>query len=524
MASTERGAAGTWRYLAWWRDGEIDLDATRSMLPCSDKAAALLVNGMWPDWVHHVPGDKLWYIWNGTHHQPDSSSLIHRVLETFTGMLDVVLDRCHQQLAAGTAVAMDGQPQKAIDTAIEQAWAPWAVTGGPVKFAASLHGMTQFSKLRERLAGQRGVEPERMLDRWPSLLNAANCVINLLPMAGEPEWYSHDPSLMMTYCLEASYRPLQPGEDPFSRCPRYSDFVWQACGKDAGVFGFLIKVLGYSLLGANPLKLLFFLSGPTNSGKSMVLYGLSTVLGGLAFQAPPGLVGKGERHPRIEATMRGKRLIVIDETDDKLHLDEVQVKRLTGVAGGYPLQLLYSKTMIEVPVSWLPVIPNNIMPSIDNLDPALRARIGVLPMGPTRDSIELGLMDRIVAEERDGILALMVWACREAMADNGRALLYPPAAVVAATQQYEREQNTVLLWMTDCCLVAAGNGHGAPPAQKGSDCLDDYRAWCAGHDHIPLGRNQFYEVLGAMPGVSRSSDIEHAWFWGFQLKKIPQDW
>jgi phage/plasmid-associated DNA primase len=131
---------------------------------------------------------------------------------------------------------------------------------------------------------------------------------------------------------------------------------------------------------------------------------------------------------------------------------------------------------------------------------------------------------QVVESERDGILALLVWGCRAAMADSGdgRAqILAPPLDVEAKTDEWKATQDTVALWLADKTISA----NGASPAVEGRHCLNDYRDWCKRQDPVlpALGRNNFYESLAMQPGLSRTGDANHVWFWGVLLRTTPLD-
>src|SRR5215472_12449811 len=248
----ERGQPSSWMHLAQWSDGEIDLDATLSTLPCSDRDAADLVATLWPDWIFHVPGDKQWFLWNGRCLQPDESRAIDRWIVEYSRLLDTCFTRCKQQLAVETERAMPGQPRAAIDAQLELAWKTWTDS----KAWAYAHGLRSSAKkaqLREQLAGERGHGP--ITEEHPRLLNVANCVINLLPREGEPDWYAHDAALKLTYCLEADWLgPADPG-CPWKNCPQFAAMLHRATGGVDEVTRFLAMVLGYAMLGSNPLSL-----------------------------------------------------------------------------------------------------------------------------------------------------------------------------------------------------------------------------------------------------------------------------
>ena len=536
VPGAERGQPGTWQYLAMWEpDGSIDLEATFGTLPASDDAAALQAAGeVWPGLLHFIPNGSrgLWRVWDGRCHSLDTSNHVHRLVLLYARMIKEAIGACQQQIRAQvTAANSTVPPGPALDALVATAWKSW--DGHPaVKYARGLRSTAGAGRLREMLASHRGTSGEAFLDHHWRLLNTSNCVVNLLPADGEAESFPHDPALMMAYCVDAAYHPLDLDEQgrelpPVNRCPQFASLLWRATGQNDDVYWHLIKVLGYSLLGRNPHHLVFFLSGPTASGKSALLEILSTVLGPrLAYDARPALISTSkDRHSRDEVSMTGRRLITIAETNDRLYIDEMQLKRLTG-QGTATVSPLFATETSSIPVTWAIIVANNDMPSVSHLDGALTRRIWVIPMGPTIPPEERNAdkVSEVVESEADGVLALMVWGCRAAMATgpDGRAqILSPPLDVEAKTDEWKATQDTVALWLSDKTISA----NGSSPAVEGRHCWRDYTAWCRAQDPpVPaLGRNNFYESLSLQPGMSRTGDVNHNWFWGMILRESPLD-
>ena len=524
MSDPVRGNPGSWQQLALWEpDGSIDLGATRAQLPADDLNAADFMRTMaWPEQLFYVPGDKQWYVWSGRHLQPDVSLKAARCVDLIARWYERLITEVRRQLTA-ELIAADpslAASQDALRVKMSEAWKPWEAAAG---YAKGLRGRGA-AQLLARLTARCGVAPEELAERWPNLANCASGVVNLTPAEGEPEWYRHDPRMRMTYLIEAAWSP-DGAEAPLAKCPGFTRLMMRACGlgcegwdQDAAgqVFWHLLKVLGYSVLGDNRLQLIYFLSGDTNSGKSKLLECVSTVLGPeLAYPAKAALFESDSPHSRHEVSLKRKRLVTLDESDEKLKMDENQVKRLTGQSQ-YTVGMLYDKTMTVIPVSWLIIIANNHMPTITHLDAALLRRLWVIPMGPTilpqdRDPV---LVPKIIAAERDGIWALLVWACREAMRDGGLGLLAPPAAIVGRTDEYRREQDTIGRWMADCTWAA----NGSSPAVSGTDAHQSYFEWCGRTDIEGLSRNAFHGEMRSRPGVQRQGDANHIWYKGFTLR------
>jgi P4 family phage/plasmid primase-like protien len=493
-------------------------------LPTDDRTAAELIHHqIRPDEMAYVPGDKQWFLWDGKHHRPDNSNQVGRVIIGFTHWYEQLLVAVHEHIRAQVMAARPGAGNDVIRRAVAaeikiRGWEPM------VKYGAKIRGAAGLAALRSYMMDVCGVGPDAMADRYPEHLNTDAGIIELLPSNGVSVW-PHHPKARMSYLVAASPRPWS--QRPDEGCPMYASMLRRSVGGVEDVYWYLVKALGYSLLGSNPLQLVFFLTGPTANGKSALLRVLSTVLGQqLAYQAQPALVSApgrhGARHPRHEATMRGKRLIVISETAAHLLIDEMQLKRLTGEES-LAVELLYDKTMTDTMVSWVIFIANNEMPSLLHLDPALRRRIIVIPMGPTipEELRDPAMVRRILDQERDGILSLMMWGCAAAMADGGAGLLVKPGLVEAKTAAYAAEQNSAAQWLAEMTVP-----NGAGPRVSGSECYQSYVDWGRAERDTPLlMRRQFYATLAMVPGVQSVGDENHVWFTGFELKDgIPDRW
>jgi P4 family phage/plasmid primase-like protien len=519
MADSQRGDLGTWKYLAWWReDGSIELERTLATLPASDRDSAELFASCWPDQMFYEPKASgpggTWYLWDTHCQRPDRSKAIDRWVSGWSHMLDKLFEHCRQQLNAETRRDMDGKPDAEIKAAADKEWALW-VDSLPWKYAHGLRGTAGANRLREAVSGATGTD----VSLWPpnkTMINAANCVVSLDPGSGWA-WRDHDPSLRMTYCLPTPWQPADPTA-PMAGCPQFTGLLDHACGRDADVFWHLVHALGYSLLGDNRYRLMFFLSGPTSSGKTTLLEVVSRVLGPLAHEAKPELITRAaiQRHGRHEASIIGKRLVTIGETNSQLVLDENQLKALTGQERA-AVDVLWRAELTDAIISALIFVANNDMPAVAHLDEALAQRIWVSPMGETippelRDS---AMRDRIVGQEAGGILSALVWACRNVMRSDGKILTMPAPPIVRKTAAYRREQNTALLWFGDRCVSA----NGSTAAQRGSFCLSDYRDWCDENRRVALGQHHFYSELSMLPGVGRTGPADQAWFTGFVLSQ-----
>lgn len=485
-----RGERGTWRYFASWRGGQIELGATAAGLAAKDRQAGQLITDERPGEVFHVTDIATWHIWDGQQLRRDGKAMAERVVIDYADRVLQLLDACRTQMTAELALQLDGATDAQRRDAWRQAWAPFEAAE---KYHHKLHSKAGQSALVRYLADLCGCDEADLAEKYPGYLNTPAGITDLATMV---TYTPHDPAARMTYCLEHA-------PDWAAGCPRFWQLLLRACGNDLEVACYMLKVLGYCLLGENPEQQIFFMSGPTKSGKSQLLYVVRSILGQLAHESGAELitVARNGRNARVENSVRGVRMVTITETSGFMTIDEGQVKRLTGEPV-ISVNEHYAKRETRTPVTFTIIIATNEMPVLTGFDDAMRERVIIIPMGDTIPAAERDkhIAARILAEESGAILALLIRAC----ADYHRSGLDPPMKVQAATGRYAAEQNTTGNFVADCCVMspASLNGHGAPPHIKMTRAWQEYTAWSQGSSR--LGRNEFYEHLAREPGVVRN--------------------
>jgi putative DNA primase/helicase len=308
--------------------------------------------------------------------------------------------------------------------------------------------------------------------------------------------YPHSPAWMMTYCLDTPYVPGARGEG-------WERLAWHVAGESTPVAQYMIRMLGYSLLGDNREQLVFFLKGPTGSGKSQLLEAVMAVLGPLAHSSTGALISrnKTERHARVENSIARKRFVVIDESAERIMVDEGQLKRLTG-SGVVSRSKLYESEEIPTIVTWAIWQATNEMPTLTGFDAAIRRRLRAIPCGSTIESGDVikNLGRMLAATEAEAILACLVAGCMEYLASGERC----PAEVELATAEYESEQNTAAAFRGECTMDVPWTW-GAT-GQQGSavsyaDMRKEYVAWCQATRTTGLPKQAFNSAFRVLPGI-----------------------
>jgi P4 family phage/plasmid primase-like protien len=482
MSTPERGPAGTWQYPAFWDNGVMALEATKRALPVDDHGAAWLIEGEHGSgWLRRgaISGD--WHVWNGKASVPDVSGETDKIVSDLGFRLRVVIDTARQAVATAVHNRMPpGSGEAAEELARKQAWAEWKKAEAYAHRLATNAGKTALKGFLETTCN---VSDDELAERQPGLLNLDTGTLNLATGAITP----HNRADGITHVIPIRWNPQ-------ARCPRFWDLVWQVCGGDMAVAGYLLKLLGYSMLGDNREQKVIFLSGPSGSGKSVLLHCVAEVMGQLAHRSGADLicVVRHGRNARSENSIRGRRLITITETSKFMTIDEGQLKRITGEPV-ISVNQHYSKTELKTPVTWTIWVATNDMPNLVNFDAAMKRRIIVIPGGPGLDEAMMDphLAAKILSTEREGILAMLAKGCAEYFRSGIRDM---PDAVFLATEKYAAEQDTVGAFVADTMVIGGwGEGIGQHTA------WEMYELWSRGGPRLP--KTEFYSRMRAQTGI-----------------------
>lgn len=240
--------------------------------------------------------------------------------------------------------------------------------------------------------------------------------------------------------------------DPAATCPTFVGFM-ERFQPDPGNRRFLQVAAGLGLLGLSA-QVLVFLYGEGANGKSVWLEVLSRVLGELGAGLPAEAVAgddEGGLKPSPEiARLDGKRFVRISEVPEGTPLKEAFVKRITG-SEPFPARNLFEGYYEFLP-QFVPFMTGNGYPRITGTDNGIWRRMRVVKWPVTLALEEQRPFDEVVAElvaEAPGILA---WLVEGAMIFLREGLI-PPASVVAETQAYRDEMDSVGRFYRSCITI-----------------------------------------------------------------------
>ena len=336
--------------------------------------------------------------------------------------------------------------------------------------AKTVAAVERLAKADRRLAAT--------VDQWdtdPWLLNTPGGVVDL--RTGKMR--KHRPEDCMT-----KITAVAPGGD----CPLWLEFLATVTDKDAELQAFLKRMVGYALTGSTREHALFFAYGTGGNGKGVLLNTVTAILGGYASVASieTFTASSSDRHPTDLAMLRGARLVTAQETEEGRRWAESRIKALTG---GDPIT---ARFMRQDFFTFLPafklVVAGNHKPGLRNVDEAIRRRFHMIPFAV---KIPAEKRDKHLAEklqaEWPGILKWAIEGCTEWQQQG----LKPPAAVVAATDQYLEAEDAFALWLADCCDV------GKAYACQSSILFASWKEWAEHSGEFAGSKKRFGQNLEA---------------------------
>lgn len=370
---------------------------------------AYRVAGAYADRLLHV-GNVGWHVWDGTRWARDERGDAQKAV--FATLKAALVE----------AVDLSARDREALHADVRRC-----------ETSAGVAGVLQLASALEPFAAIVGD-----LDADPHVLNTATGSLDLRTA----DVRAHDPEDRITKVCGTGY-------DPDAIAPAWEAFLAQAL-PDAQVREFLRRLVGLSLVGKSIEHILPLLTGTGRNGKGTFVRTMSAALGDYAIEAEPELfLARDRAHPTGQLDLRGVRLATCQETDEGKRLAVATVKRLTG--GDTIRARAMRQDFVQFEPSHLPMMITNHLPKVPADDPALWARLLVVPWDVSFLGREdTGLGDRL-ALELPGVLR---WAV-DGYRDYQQRGLDPPEAVKVATDRYRVSSDALAQFIADRCLAAS---------------------------------------------------------------------
>lgn len=323
----------------------------------------------------------------------------------------------------------------------------------------------------------------REWDADPLILGVNNGVIDLRTgefRTGKPSEYirSHAP---------ADWQGLD------TPCPTWEKALQDIFTDDADMSSFIHRLFGYAITGQTIEHILPIFWGEGRNGKSTILETLAAVLGAdicMTTQADSLMETRrdGDAPQPFIYALRGKRLAWATESKEGQKINTGLIKQLTG-GDSIRTRTLFQKDTLEFQPTHKVMLITNHKPHIPADDQAAWDRVTLIefrtrfvdnPTAPNERAKDKNIKAKLLAESA-GILAWLVRGCLEWQREG----LNPPASVKDATQAYRDDEDTIGLFLEECCLTGAGY------SAQSADLFKRYQVWAENYGLKPMNMQAF---------------------------------
>lgn len=285
------------------------------------------------------------------------------------------------------------------------------------------------------------------------------------------------------------------------------DFLARATDNDQALVDYLQRIAGYALCGDPSEECLLFFYGPGGNGKGTFLDSIQYAMGEYAVTAGMETFteSRGDRHPTELAKLAGARLVVSQEVEEGKYWNESRIKTMTG--RDIVTARFMSKDFFEYRPQFTLMISGNNKPSFKTVDDSIRRRLHLIPFNANilKDQRDTGMKEKLRAQA-DGIMAWMVQGCLEWQ----RQGLNPPPAVLEATNEYLEEEDTLSLWVKECCSL------GKTHTESNSDLYASFKVWKEARGEGVQSQKKFSTNLVKM-GFKRDRNMTLRFLLGLKL-------
>lgn len=338
------------------------------------------------------------------------------------------------------------------------------------ELAKNLHSMRTLNAMLPyaKNHGDITLDPVE-LDSHNHLLHCTNGTLNLRTLRLQP----HSPEDFITLSTGTKY-------DTKAKSDLWTNFLKDSV-PDKKVRSFLRRMFGYALLGEPDAEKFLLIIGPPGTGKSTFLESITEAVGAhhyrtqpYTFLQPPRGGGDGPRSDRVK--LKGKRLVTLNEVPENACFDADFVNGFVS-RNRYTTRGVYHSDETEVVPMGVLIMSGNHRPQAGNSAAIFRR---VLEVSFEHEVADKKQDEKLRAQlfqpkHRAAILAWGVEGLRQYKQENGRGGLRPPEVVLAATRDYEADQNPLREWLAKCTEEKPGK-------EAYADLYESYMRYTDAHE------------------------------------------
>lgn len=375
------------------------------------------------DRVRYDHSTGLWHIWQGIRWAPDKT----------TNIFEQVRDRLVNEWLPSKVINPDSDSMK-VYAALLDAGKKVSV----LKMLASMPGIA--------MSGEEW-------DSDPELMGFENGVLNLRTLVLDKH---PDPGLLVSRSTGYDW-------DPNADFQPFYDFVSDIMSGDADLTDYLIRVLGYSMLGVNQEQKFWMWVGAGSNGKGILARTVTKALGDYSYSPPDTLYMENKfgasrsDAPRPELLkLQGARFTYMSEPQGRKFNEEL----LKAHSGNDPIEArtLYSARFKTFTPTHKIIFLTNETPRTDDVGPSMQRRVRIVKFNedysPGSGRSDNALEGRLQSDDNvRGALRIMAQAAHLYLQHNDLA---EPKQVLDWSQAYIAENDPLSSFLTAQCVVGQG--------------------------------------------------------------------
>lgn len=320
-----------------------------------------------------------------------------------------------------------------------------------------------------KLASGMLLKPASAFDSNAWELNTPNVVVDLRTGEIYPPAWNHYNTMMTTI----TYNP-EPENNGL-----WDEFLNTIFCGDETLIDYVQLQLGAACVGKVYEENLLIANGCGSNGKSTLFGILRAVLGDYSLSVNPDiLLGKVNQEQQIAAAeLKGKRLVIAQETESRQQMSTAMVKRLVSTDN------IIGRKLYQAPIEFTPshsmVLSTNHLPDVKDDDDGTWRRLTVLPFNAVIKGSDVitNFKDILISEDGEYILKWLVDGAKR-FYENGCSFGEKPMSVRFASKRYRDAQlDSIVLFARDCLTfvdpIKYPNNWSHP-----NDVYEVYLEWC----------------------------------------------
>lgn len=297
-------------------------------------------------------------------------------------------------------------------------------------------------------------------DKWDADSNLLACTNGTLDIRAKT-LMPHDPKNYLTGGVPFAY-------DPDADAPTWCDVLSKSIPEAAEFFR---EFAGYALTTSTRWELAVWLYGPPGCGKSTLIGGLETMLGGRA-----GMLGLDElENSRFGLSqILGKTLLVSSEQPSMFMKS---THKVNSIISGEKISVERKfREALEVKSYAKILWSMNDLPRVGDAGNGLFRRVKVIRFPALAEAERDPSVKERIAQEGAGILN---WALIGLERLLKRGTFDVPQSVKDATTDFQHSNDTPAVFVAECCTLDKN------ASTKSSELYAEYSAWCVRNGHKP---------------------------------------